>query len=221
MQPETQLQTPSAATQYTQPVQAAYQPPMLSNSLQLKVRITELFITDGARLVCQAFLPGNSLKGNVLKENLDVFFDQARTQPYFQIRERKVVGLSQTFDITSSNEQLLASVQHNGIASFFIESWAVLDANGSNIGSVKQGIIGGLVARFGGLRAFFPQTYTLTVNGQTIAQYKERGGVHHFTVHINFLSNFANSQYTLLALAVAYILGNRRISGGENGPPGI
>ena len=114
----------------------------LSSSLRVEARLGILSILSDSALVCIALPPNVSLK-----ENLDVYYDETRTQPFFNIRERKLIGLSQTFDVATINGQLIASFQHNGITSIIRESWSVLDTNGKAIGYIKQSVIGGFQGR--------------------------------------------------------------------------
>ncbi len=205
---------PQVLPQPSQPPQPTNQFVLPSN-LVLEARMGIFSIMGNGGLICIA-LPTNVS----LKENLDVFYDQARTQPFFYIRERKVVGISQTFDVLTVNNQPIVSFQHNGLSSIIRESWLVLDSYGTNIGSIEQSLLAGISGRFL-LKSLTPQKFMMTLNGQATAEFKEKGSIHHFNTAINFLSNNANSQYAVLVLSAAFLLANRRTSKAENGPIGI
>lgn len=112
-------------------------------------------------------------KGFKLKEDIRVFTSEDMTDEVLIIKARNIVDFGATYDVfdTRTNE-MVGSLRRKGLKSMFKDEWIILDANNTNIGTIKEDNVGlAMVRRF--LTHLIPQGYIGRVDGQEVFRLKQ------------------------------------------------
>lgn len=108
-----------------------------------------------------------------LKEEINVFRDEAQTDKRLTIKARSISDFSGGYDITEADTgRSVGGAKRRGLKSLFKDEWDVLDANGTEIGKVEES--GGIMILVRKLFKFIPQTYQVTINGAQAGVIKQR-----------------------------------------------
>jgi len=92
-----------------------------------------IFGTDGT---LQYFIKQKAFK---LKEELNVFADEAQTQKRLTIKARQVFDVSATYDVTDVvTGESVGACRRQGLKSILRDSWEVVDASGGLLGTCKE-----------------------------------------------------------------------------------
>lgn len=101
-----------------------------------------------------------------LREEFTVFADEAQTRPLLILKQRQVIAINFSYDITDATTgQLLGSVQKRGLKSLVRDKFLLFDADGSEIGYAEEQ--GASL-----LRRFFPiltSKHAIFIDGQRVA----------------------------------------------------
>lgn len=118
-----------------------------------------------------------------LKEQFQVFADEARTQPIATIQARQMIALNFTYDITDPQTGAwLGTLRSRGLKSLFRDTWDALDQQEQPIGLLEEeglswlrrllpillgrwriDLHGGMAARVDQVFRFFVKEYRLTL----------------------------------------------------------
>ena len=102
-----------------------------------------------------------------LKEEINVFADEAQTEKRLIIKARGIMDFSGAYDITdAATGDVIGAGQRKGLKSLFKDEWDILDADGAAVGKVEE--TGGIMIF---VRKFFkliPQKYNVIYMGDKI-----------------------------------------------------
>lgn len=143
-----------------------------------------------------------------LKEEITFFHDEAQTQPMFRVKARNIIDISATYDMFSTEGQLIGSLRRKGLSSMFVQDeWLILDSAGQEVGTIKEdSALLGIVRRFVDYASYLlPQTYSVVFSGKDVGEIKQRRNP--FTVKYDYtISEESYSAYPLLILAIPNLL---------------
>jgi hypothetical protein len=109
------------------------------------------------------------LKAFKLREAIQVFADEARTQALLSIKARQIFDISATYDVVdlSTNEKV-GALRRKGLKSILRDEWDILDVNEQPIGLIREdSMMLAILRRF--LSNLIPQNYHITLRGQEVA----------------------------------------------------
>ncbi|MCP4197925.1 MAG: hypothetical protein GY762_12320 [Proteobacteria bacterium] len=103
-----------------------------------------------------------------LKEDIQVFTGEDKTQPLLQISARNVIDFSAAYDIVDATTgQKVGVARRKGMTSLLRDSWEILDASDQPIGKLQEdSMLMATLRRF--LSNWIPQTFHLDVAGQQV-----------------------------------------------------
>jgi len=108
-----------------------------------------------------------------LKEEINVFADEAQTEKRLVIKARGIMDFSGAYDIVdAATGETVGAGQRKGLKSLFKDEWDILDADGAAVGKVEE--TGGIMIL---IRKFFkliPQKYNVTYMGEPIVKINEQ-----------------------------------------------
>lgn len=113
-------------------------------------------------------------KGFKLKEDIRVYSDESKSEELLSIQARKVMDFNAAFDVVdSATGQKLGGMRRKGFSSMIRDEWIILDGDDNQIGSIHEDTMAlALVRRF--VSNLVPQKFEFVVNGQTVAELKQR-----------------------------------------------
>jgi uncharacterized protein YxjI len=138
------------------------------------------------------FSPDNQLRFFVkqkafkLKEDITVFADEGQTQPMLRIRARSILDFSATYDVVDANTgEKVGACKRQGLKSLLRDTWVLLGANDEEIGKVEEdsGFLA-IIRRF--LIALIPQSFQVTVGGQSGGVIKQRFNLFRLVYDVDF-----------------------------------
>jgi hypothetical protein len=141
-----------------------------------------------------------------LKEDIRIFADTEMTQTLLTIKARQMLDISATYDITDAQTgEPIGALQRQGIKSILRDKWIILDASGQEIGSIQEDSMGlALVRRF--LFNLFPQSFTVTVNGQTVGKFQQNWNFFVPKIQLDFSMNQSQTLDPRLGLGGAVLI---------------
>lgn len=108
-----------------------------------------------------------------LKEEINVFRDEGQTDKRLTIKARSISDFSGGYDIIdASSGKSVGGAQRKGLKSLFKDEWDVLDADGGLIGKIEE--TGGIMILVRKFFKFLPQTYEVTLEGDSAGTVKQR-----------------------------------------------
>lgn len=126
---------------------------------------------EQGKLVCIA-----KQKAFKLKEEINFFHDEAKTQLFFSVKARNIFDLSATYDITDPNGKLVASLRRDGVSSAFVKDlWRILDANGQELGQIQEDsdTLGFLRRWIDMVSLVLPQRFEITMGSEHIGSMQQ------------------------------------------------
>ena len=153
-------------------------------------RIEQGIISIGR--VFRVFGPGRELVAYVkhpilkLREEFNIFADEAETLPLLKAKQRKLVQLNMCYDLfDGATGDLLLTVQRRLIRSIFRDRLELLGAGDTVIGSLDE-------VGFALLRRWIkwlPHHWTMTIGGAVVAKIDQRFTLFRKKVDIDFTAN--------------------------------
>jgi hypothetical protein len=128
-------------------------------------RVFRVFTGDGQLIM---YIQHPLLK---LREEFMVYADEAKTRPLLQVKSRQVIAINFSYDVfDAETDQLLGSVQKQGLRSLVRDTFHILDPLGVEIGyAEEQGAA--LVRRF---FPILPSKHAIFVGDQQVAFIRQR-----------------------------------------------
>ncbi|MEQ9453225.1 MAG: hypothetical protein RLN76_01360 [Phycisphaeraceae bacterium] len=117
------------------------------------------------------------LKALRLREDIRVFADRAQTRELLAIKARTVLDFGTTYDVTDSvSWEPVGSLRRKGFKSMMRDEWAVLTAEGEEMGTIREDSLGKAIARriVGDISFFMPQAYHATIGEVEVATFRQR-----------------------------------------------
>lgn len=149
------------------------------------------------------------LKAFKIKEDVRIYADEAQTQEVLSIRTKSVFDIAGTYDVQDSTTgETVGALRRKGLKSMFRDEWLILDANGQEIGKIKEDSgIKALVRRFVEAASFLmPQKFHAEMGEQTIATYQQNFNPFVQKIAIDFSADTGNKFDPRLGLAAAVLL---------------
>lgn len=147
----------------------------------------------------------------VLKEEVTVFEDEARTKPLLKIIARNVIDFNGIFDVfLIRTKRKLISFQRRGFASVLRDEWWVLDEDDRRVATVSEDSLQlALLRRV--LGNLIPQTYMVTKDDSSIATLKQQFHLFRYAVTVSYDPTLFSYESTLaLAVLLASIEGKQQ-----------
>lgn len=143
-----------------------------------------------------------------LKEDIRAFADESMTQELLLIKARQVIDFSAAYDIfDSSMQSKVGALRRKGFRSMARDEWEVLDANDQVIGVLQEDSLGRALLRRFLLGSLLPQDYDLRMNGQKVADYRQRFRLVGYHLDLDFSLDTARQLDRRLGIAAAILLG--------------
>ncbi len=116
---------------------------------------------SGERVV--AFTKQKAFK---LREDIQIFTDETRTEPLLSIKARQVIDFAAAYDIVDPQDGTkVGAARRRGMKSILRDTWEVLDTKDGLIAKLEEDSAGmALLRRF--LSNLIPQTFVLSVPGE-------------------------------------------------------
>ena len=114
----------------------------------------------------------SKLKAFKLKEDIRLYTGEDMRTEVLSIRARSILDFSTAYDVVDSSTGVLAgTLKRKGLRSILRDSWIIMDAEGRDVGSIEEDSTAlALIRRF--LLNILPQSFTGTVNGQVVFQFR-------------------------------------------------
>jgi len=115
----------------------------------------------------------SEMKAMKLKEDIRVYADEGKTREVLVIKARQILDISATYDVWDSQSQTkVGALQRKGLKSVVRDEWNVLDASDRPVGKIQEdSLVLALLRRF--LTNLIPQSYSVTLNEQELAEFKQ------------------------------------------------
>jgi hypothetical protein len=140
-----------------------------------------------------------------LKEDIRVFADETKTQELLQIQARQIVDFSAAYDvIDSTTGDKVGVLRRKGFRSLLRDEWEVLDAGDQPLGILFEDSLGLALLRRFLLGTFLPQNYDLTIEGQRVADLRQRFNL--FRYELDLSMDMAQQLDRRLGLAAGILL---------------
>lgn len=106
-----------------------------------------------------------------LKEDIDVWRDEARTERAYRLRADRVIDWGATYAITGPEGAPVGSVRRQGARSIWRASYDILDADGGVFGEIREEnpwmkVLDGLLGGIPFVGMFINPAYVVTVRGE-------------------------------------------------------
>jgi len=114
------------------------------------------------------------MKALKLKEDIRVYSDDTKSKEIMLIKARQMLDISAAYDVVdAATGQKVGALKRAGLKSTFIrDEWSILDVNDQPFGKIEEdSMVMALIRRF--LVKIIPQGFTVEVNGQPIAEFKQ------------------------------------------------
>ncbi len=122
-----------------------------------------------------------------LKEDLRIYADEAKTREVLVIQARQVIDFAAAYDVyDAASGQKLGVWRRKGLRSLMRDEWELLDANDQPIGLLFEDSMELALLRRLLLGALLPQNYDLTMNGQRVADLKQRFHLFRYILDLDF-----------------------------------
>jgi uncharacterized protein YxjI len=115
----------------------------------------------------------SEMKALKLKEDIRIYADEAKTRELLVIKARQILDISATYDVFDPSSQTkVGALRRKGLKSLVRDEWNVLDATDQPIGQIQEdSLFLALLRRF--LTNLIPQSYSVTLNEQELAEFKQ------------------------------------------------
>ena len=158
------------------------------------------------------------LKAFKLKEDVRIYADTEQQNELLRIHARSVIDFGATYDIIDSAQDLkLGALRRKGLKSILRDSWLILDVNDEEIGTLTESGGAGLalLRRLGGFGTLImPQTFSVDVNGQQVASFRQRRNPFIAKLDLDFSMDSQQLLDRRMGIAAAILIG--AIEGRQN-----
>ncbi len=150
-----------------------------------------------------------------LKEDYRVFTDEAKTQEVLQIKARQIIDFSAAYDVfDSAAGQKVGTLRRKGFKSMLRDEWEVLDTNDQPLGLLFEDSIALALLRRLILGTLLPQNYDMLINGQRVADLRQKFTLFGYRLMLDFSMDTTNQLDRRLGIAAGILLAS--IEGKQN-----
>lgn len=141
-----------------------------------------------------------------LREDIRVYSGEDMRTEVLLIKARNILDISATYDVVDpSTGEAVGALCRKGLKSVIIDEWLFLDANGMELGTIKEdSMLLALVRRF--LTNLIPQKYFGAVQGQPVCTFQQNFNPFVMKVTLDFSPDRANLLDRRLGIAAAILL---------------
>jgi hypothetical protein len=152
-------------------------------------------------------------KGFKLKEEINIYTDQAKTNCVMQIRARQVLDFSASYDVYDTvTQQRVGVLQRKGWRAMVRDEWVVLNEGEQPIAQIiEDSLAMALLRRL--LTNLIPQNYDMLVGTQRVVDFRQN--FNPFSYHLNVEIQAPFDARLALAAAVLLAAVEGRQSGGN------
>lgn len=143
-----------------------------------------------------------------LKEEITAFRDEGKTQPVLRIQARSIMDTRGAYDVTdASTGERVGVCKRQGLKSIIRDTWEIHGADDTLVGTLAEDSLAlALVRRFL-LKAWLPQTFTLTSpEGTVLGRLKQRFNPFVIVYDADFGEAGPNAVDTRLATAATVLI---------------
>lgn len=142
-----------------------------------------------------------------LREDIRIYADEQKSQEVLAIKARQIIDFSAAYDVVDSGTgQKVGALRRKGLKSILRDEWEVLDVNDQVIGMLFEDNMTRAMLRRLLLGAWLPQDYDLTIDGQRVADLKQRFNLFRYEMDIDFSMDSIRRLDRRLGLAAATLL---------------
>ncbi len=140
-----------------------------------------------------------------LREDIRVYADESKTQEVLTIKARNIIDFSAAYDVVDARtHEKVGVLRRKGLRSLLRDEWELLDSADRPLAVLIEDTPGlALLRRFIGI---IPQNYDILVNGQRMADLKQRFNIFRYEMDLDFSFGSANILDRRLGLACAIML---------------
>lgn len=141
-----------------------------------------------------------------LKEDIRLFSREDMQEQLLAIKARQMIDISPTFDVTDTRTgELVGSLRRRGLRSMIADEWAILDATGAEVGSIKEDNVAlALVRRF--VANLIPQTFQVRLGETVVGEFRQRFNPFVLRIELDFGADQAGLLDRRLGLAAGILL---------------
>lgn len=148
----------------------------------------------------------SKMKAFKLREDIRLYTGEDMKNELITIHARQIIDFSAAYDVfDATTGEKVGALKRKGLKSIIKDEWIILDANDNQVGSIKEDNAGlALVRRF--LTNLIPQSYDIDINGQVVAEYKQRFNPFIMKLELDFAKDTGHIFDRRLALAAGILL---------------
>ena len=143
-----------------------------------------------------------------LKEDVRIYADEAMSHEMLVIKARNIIDFGATYDIfdTNAGGALVGSLRRKGMKSIVVDEWLFLDAEGRQIGTIKEDSVALALVRRIIAGALLPQRYDGEVGGQPVCEFRRNFNPFVSKVSLDFSQDATGRLDRRLGIAAAVLL---------------
>lgn len=142
-----------------------------------------------------------------LREDIRVYADEGKTQELLMIKARQIIDFSAAYDVfDSASGQKVATLRRKGFKSMLRDEWEVLDANDQPIGLLYEDTVTLALLRRLLLGSLLPQNYDISLDGQRVADLRQRFNPFRYELDLDFTPDTARRLDHRIGLAAGILL---------------
>ena len=143
-----------------------------------------------------------------LKEDIRAYADETMSQELLLIQARQVIDFSAAYDIIDSTTGTkVGALRRKGFRSLAQDEWQVLNPQDQVVGVLKEDSLGRALLRRFLLGSLLPQDYDLMMNGQRVADFRQRFRLFGYHLDLDFSMDSAKQLDRRIGIAAAILLG--------------
>ncbi len=148
----------------------------------------------------------SKMKAFRLREDIRLYTGEDMQNELITIQARQIIDFSAAYDVfDASSGEKVGALRRMGLKSIIRDEWLILDANENQIGTIREDNTGlALVRRF--LTNLVPQSYDVEINGQVVAEYRQRFNPFVLKLELDFSKDAGHILDRRLGLAAGILL---------------
>lgn len=144
-----------------------------------------------------------------IKEDFRLYADESQYTEILRIATQSIFDIAGTYGVIDSmTGQTIGAVQRKALKSFVRDEWHLLDEHGQQVGVIQEDSMGMALLRrvANDLSLLFPQKYTVTMDGQPVAEVRRAFNLVVTKVTIDFTADREHRLDRRVGIAAAILL---------------